>query len=43
MGSHNREYLRSLPSSALAVKQQKSDVPDDSTQPLFPCGFGMQF
>ena len=32
-----------LPSSALAVEQQKSDVPDDSAQPLFPRGFGMHF
>jgi hypothetical protein len=32
-----------LPSSALAVEQQRSDVPDDSAQPLFPRGFGMRF
>ena len=32
-----------LPSSAQAVEQQKSDLPDDSAQPLFPRGFGMHF
>jgi beta-glucosidase len=32
-----------FPSSPLAVNQQKSGVSDDSTQPLFPRGFGMQF
>ncbi|WP_260735910.1 glycoside hydrolase family 3 protein [Tunturiibacter lichenicola] len=32
-----------LPSSAEAVEQQKSDLPDDSAQPLFPRGFGMHF
>jgi beta-glucosidase len=32
-----------LPNSAQAVEHQKSDVPDDSAQPLFPRGFGMHF
>lgn len=32
-----------LPNSALAVEQQRSDAPDDSTRPLFPRGFGLQF
>ena len=32
-----------LPNSALAVEQQRSDAPDDSTRPLFSRGFGLQF
>jgi len=29
------------PSSAEAVKQQKSDLPHDSSAPLYPSGFGL--
>jgi beta-glucosidase len=32
-----------LPSSAEAVKQQKSDQPHDSQSPLFPFGFGLHY
>jgi beta-glucosidase len=32
-----------LPRSAVAVQQQKSDLPDDSLNPLFPRGFGLQY
>jgi beta-glucosidase len=32
-----------LPSSAEAVKQQKSDLPHDSQSPLFPFGFGLHY
>jgi beta-glucosidase len=32
-----------LPSSVEAVKAQKSDVPRDSTNPLYPFGFGLSY
>ena len=32
-----------LPSSAEAVKAQKSDVPHDSANPLYPFGFGLSY
>lgn len=32
-----------IPSSMDAVKQQKSDVPHDSTDPLFEYGFGLRY
>lgn len=32
-----------LPRSMEAVKQQRSDVPHDSGDPLFPFGFGLQY
>lgn len=32
-----------LPSSAEAVRQQKSDLPHDSRSPLFPFGFGLDY
>ena len=32
-----------LPSSAEAVRQQKSDLPHDSQSPLFPFGFGLHY
>ena len=32
-----------LPSSIEAVREQKSDVPHDSRDPLFPFGFGLQY
>ena len=32
-----------LPSSAEAVRQQKSDQPHDSQSPLFPLGFGLHY
>ena len=32
-----------LPSSIEAVREQKSDVPHDSKDPLFPFGFGLQY
>ena len=32
-----------LPSSMEAVRRQKSDVPYDSGDPLFPFGFGLNY
>ena len=32
-----------LPSSAEAVRQQKSDLPHDSQSPLYPFGFGLHY
>jgi beta-glucosidase len=32
-----------LPSSAEAVRQQKSDLPHDSANPLYPFGFGLHY
>jgi beta-glucosidase len=32
-----------LPSSMEAVRQQKSDVPYDSENPLFPFGYGLRY
>jgi beta-glucosidase len=32
-----------LPSSLEAVERQRSDVPTDSENPLFPLGFGLSY
>jgi len=32
-----------LPSSMAAVEAQKSDLPHDSENPLFPIGFGLRY
>ncbi len=32
-----------LPSSMVAVRNQKEDVPYDSKDPLFPFGFGISY
>jgi len=32
-----------LPSSKVAVERQYPDVPNDSTHPLFPHGFGLSY
>ncbi|MDK4742451.1 hypothetical protein PH547_26520 [Rhizobium sp. CNPSo 3464] len=32
-----------LPSSIAEVLAQKSDVPHDTANPLYPIGFGMQY
>jgi len=32
-----------LPSSMKAVRAQRSDVPSDSVDPLYPFGFGLSY